>query len=100
MAFEMIGQGVEHAIDFRLIGKMRRLGADPVQQCRALRLVGEEAVDIAGADRAAGRSRAIPAAVVETQHRPRAIRPRGDADMHLVTGKSQALRNRNALAGA
>src|ERR1700730_9276659 len=52
---------------------------------------------IAAAHEAIGRRRAIAASIGETQHGPRAIRPKTPANMHFIAGKGNAVSSPGAL---
>src|SRR5262245_63631762 len=61
---------------------------------RALSIVGEYAVDVSSADAPIGRNRPLRRPVGKPSKRPRAVGPFGQAHMHLVSGK------RDAVAGS
>src|SRR5262245_28099271 len=63
---------------------------------RALSIVGEYAVDVSSADASIGRNRPLRRPVGKPSKRPRAVGPFGQAHMHLVSGKRDAVAGRAA----
>ena len=86
MTGEMLGQPVQHSLDFRFVLEARGVA----QPGGALTIVGEKAVDIGRADTAIGRHGAIGPPVGEGEQRPGAIGSRGAADMHFIAAERRA----------
>ena len=94
MRREMRGESVERSFEQIIVGDICRARGKTGQPCRALPVVPEQAVYVSAEHPAVGRNRAFRRAIREMRERPRAIRPRGDAHMHLVAGKRRAVAGR------
>src|ERR1700736_6109889 len=90
MGGEMRGEFVERLLDLQVIAKVRTR-AQSFEPGGALRIVGEEAMDIGAHDAPVGRNRAVEASVGETHERPRAARAARPADVHFITVEWRAI---------
>src|SRR5690606_10494670 len=94
MLLEMRGQRIERFLDTGLIVEPATCSAQPCEPCSALRIVGEEPVQIGAGNTTGSGDRAVVATVGETGERPRRVGAGGFADMHFVSGQGSAVRGR------
>ena len=87
MRLEVIGQRVERGLDARRVVEIRRRRAERAEPGAAEPVLAEHPVQVAPADTAIGRDRALGPAV-DPREGARAVGPVGRADMDLVAGKA------------
>src|SRR5262245_30452062 len=87
----MGGDGIERFIKAFVIGNAGPFAAEAGEKGPSLRGFREKPMHIAATRKAIGRRRAISASIVETQHGPRAIRPKTAANMHFIAGEGNAV---------
>ena len=81
---------VERLIHGGLIMKPRSRRVQPLKPTCALAVVGEKAVDIAARNAPIRARRSVLLAILETQQRPRQVRPDRPADMHFIPSERSA----------
>src|SRR5262249_56635572 len=92
----MACEPIQGSIHQRLVRDRCLTYAKAPEPRRALSIVGEQAVDVSSADASIGRNRPLRRPVGKPSKRPRAVGPFGQAHMHLVSGKRDAVAGRAA----
>ncbi len=97
MRFEMQSDGVERRVESCVVRDARTLAPETDEKRASLRGVSEKPMHIAAAHKAIGRRRPVAASIGETQHRPRAIRPKTAADMYFIAAEGNAVLRSGAM---
>ena len=96
MRGEMRGEPIKRLLNHLIIGDTSRASRQAAQPGRTLTIVGKQSVDVGAEHAAVGGYRSLRRTVVEPCKRARAVRPCGDAHVHLIATKRCAAIRRAA----
>src|SRR6266404_6823502 len=91
MSGEMLRKFVQRFINQRIIGNRCLACRKAFEPCRALSILGKQAVDVGTHDASVRRNGPLRGSVGDARESPRAVRPLGQAHMHFISRERHAV---------